>query len=80
MFNETGKGEIGDYEEFLQERVLVTGAVVLSTSPCDVGEISAHISTLNLQEGLFSSSCLNFNSFFSTNRPHYFGEDTVFGE
>ena len=61
MFNKTGRGEIGDYEEFLQERVLVTGAVVLSTSPCDVGEISAKISIQKLQEGLFSSSCFRFN-------------------
>ena len=54
MFNKTGGGEIEDYEEFLQERVLVTGAVVLSTSPRDVGGISANISTMNLQEGLFN--------------------------
>ena len=55
MFNKTGRGEIGDYEEFLQERVLVTGAVVLSTSPCAVVGVSANISILKLQEGLFHS-------------------------
>ena len=66
MLNKTGGGEIGDYEEFLQERVLVTGAVVLGTTPCDIGVISANISILNLQEGLFSSSCFNFNFLLPT--------------
>ena len=69
VFNETGKVEIGDYEEFLQERVLVTGAVVLSTSAFDVFGITADISTLNLQEGLFSSSCFNFNFLFLPTDP-----------
>ena len=78
MFNKTGRGEIGDYEEFLQERVLVTGGVALSTSPCDASLIVAHFSIQKLQEGLFNSSCFNFNFFFSTNRPHYFGEGTFF--
>ena len=58
MFNETGRGEIGDYEEFLHERVLVTGAVVLSNSLCVVQEISANISIQQLEQGWYDISIL----------------------
>ena len=54
MFNKTGRGEIGNYEEFSQERVLVTRAVVLSTSLCVVVGVSTNIS-IQKQEGLFHS-------------------------